>query len=379
MQEGKASSPGLSRRLKALAAALMLLTVAHLACSVEDLIVTELPPTETVRGDWIQIYFTRPTASDDVTLDQQTSIPRGFTGAIAEAESTIDLAIYDFALASVADSLIAAEDRGVRVRLVTEGENVSDNRDVLISLQQAGIPVIEDEREGGLMHNKFAVIDGVRVWTGSWNITHNGTHRNNNNAVLITSTALAENYTAEFEEMMARRFGPDSPSDTPNPRLTVNLTTDDGSQSHAEIESLFAPEDQVADQIIAEIEAARERIRFMAFVFTSDDIADAMLRRADAGVIVQGVMESRHVNGQYDEYRRLKSAVHDVLLDGNPYTMHHKVIIIDDETVMLGSYNFSHSAETSNDENLLIVHDPTVAAHYVEEFGRVYEQARKAE
>jgi phosphatidylserine/phosphatidylglycerophosphate/cardiolipin synthase-like enzyme len=59
--------------------------------------------------------------------------------------------------------------------------------------------------------------------------------------------------------------------------------------------------------------------------------------------------------------------------------MHHKVIIIDDETVILGSYNFSRSAEISNDENVLIIHDPAVASLFVEEFGRIYQQARTAE
>ena len=379
MREGSSAPRGFAHRLRALAAALMILTLAQLACAVEELVVTDLTVTETVRGEWIQIYFSRPTASGEAPADHPAGVARDFIAAIEEAESTIDLAIYDFDLASVADSLIAAEERGVRVRLVTEGENVSDNRDVLISLQQAGIPVIKDEREGGLMHNKFAVFDGLRVWTGSWNITYNGTYRNNNSAVLIASTALAENYTAEFEEMAARHFGPDSPPDTPNPSLTINLEADGGHQGRAEIETFFAPEDEAADQIIAEIEAAEERVRFLAFVFTSDAIAEAMLQRAEAGVVVQGVMESRNVTGEYDEYRRLKSAAHDVLLDGNPYIMHHKVIIIDDETVILGSYNLSHSAETSNDENLLIIHHSAVADPFVQEFGRVYEQAMEAE
>ena len=124
---------------------------------------------------------------------------------------------------------------------------------------------------------------------------------------------------------------------------------------------------------------AQERIRFLAFVFTSDEIADAMLERAQAGVVVQGVIESRNAGGDHSEYERLRVAVHDVLPDGNPYVMHHKVIIVDDATVILGSYNFTGSAEEKNDENLLIIHDAEVAALFVAEFGRVYEQARTAE
>jgi phosphatidylserine/phosphatidylglycerophosphate/cardiolipin synthase-like enzyme len=128
---------------------------------------------------------------------------------------------------------------------------------------------------------------------------------------------------------------------------------------------------------MAEIEAAQERIRFMAFTFTSDEIADALLARARDGVVVRGVVEARNAEREYSEYERLRRELHDVLPDGNPYIMHHKVIIIDDATVITGSYNVTASAEDSNDENVLIIHDAEVAALFVEEFGRVYELARK--
>jgi phosphatidylserine/phosphatidylglycerophosphate/cardiolipin synthase-like enzyme len=143
------------------------------------------------------------------------------------------------------------------------------------------------------------------------------------------------------------------------------------------VESYFAPEDDTAAAIVENIEDAQHRIRFMTFVFTSEEIADAMIERSQAGVTVQGVMEDRNLGSGYSQYERLRRQVHDVLPDGNPYIMHHKVIIIDDETVITGSYNFTKSAEESNDENVLIIHDPEVAALYVEEFGRVYEQARE--
>lgn len=358
--------------------ALALLLLAQLACDGAGLLSDGFAAREEVDGDWIQVYFTDPAPSGGEPR-RRTRLVRGLISAIDQAEHTIDLAAYDFDLDSVAVALIAAEQRGVRVRVVTESDNVPDNVDTLVELERAGIPVVEDKRESGLMHNKFAVIDQAWVWTGSWNVTESGTYRNDNNAVLITSPALAENYTAEFEEMVARQFGPDSPRDTPHPHVIITVDAGGQAQRQVEVESYFAPEDEVADEIIAEIEAARERIRFLAFVFTSDEIADAMLERAEVGVVVQGVMESRNVNGQYDEYQRLRKVVHDVLLDGNPYIMHHKVIIIDDETVVLGSYNFSRSAETTNDENLLIIHDPTVADLFVEEFGRVYRQARDAQ
>lgn len=61
--------------------------------------------------------------------------------------------------------------------------------------------------------------------------------------------------------------------------------------------------------------------------------------------------------------------------DGNCYIMHHKVIIIDGRTVITGSFNFTGSAQTQNDENVLIIEDAGLAARYTEEFERVYQQA----
>jgi phosphatidylserine/phosphatidylglycerophosphate/cardiolipin synthase-like enzyme len=58
--------------------------------------------------------------------------------------------------------------------------------------------------------------------------------------------------------------------------------------------------------------------------------------------------------------------------------MHHKVLILDDETVILGSFNFTKSANESNDENVLILHDPGFAARFRAEFERVYTQATQA-
>jgi phosphatidylserine/phosphatidylglycerophosphate/cardiolipin synthase-like enzyme len=66
-----------------------------------------------------------------------------------------------------------------------------------------------------------------------------------------------------------------------------------------------------------------------------------------------------------------------VYLDGNPGQMHHKVFIIDQKIVITGSYNFSFSAETQNDENVVIFFDPQIAAQYLAEFRRVEVEAQK--
>ena len=65
----------------------------------------------------------------------------------------------------------------------------------------------------------------------------------------------------------------------------------------------------------------------------------------------------------------------DVRQDGNPYRLHHKVIIVDNDTVITGSFNFSDNATQSNDENLVIIEDPDLAGMYIQEYNRMFKNS----
>ena len=321
--------------------------------------------TETVTGEWAAVYFTAPTQSGD----QVPAVDEEVVALIGEARESVDVAAYDLDLESVASALVQAHRNGVRVRLVTDFTNADEA--AVARIYQAGIPVVARPRGWGIMHDKFFVVDEKWVWTGSWNPTENGTYRNDNNALLIASRALAQDYTVEFEEMFEGQFGPDSPTNTPYP-----LVRFEGLDRPVQVEVYFAPEDGVADRLLQLLSSARSHVRFLAFQFTDPRLADALVDLAGEGVTVQGVMEARAAEGPYSQYDRLREGGVEVSLDGNPYTMHHKVLIIDDQIVVLGSYNFTTSADEENDENLLIVHDPEVARAFLAEFERVLEQAQ---
>ncbi len=279
---------------------------------------------------------------------------------ISDAESSVLAAFYELSLGSVADALIERHRAGVRVAIVSDSHY--EDREGVLRCIAAGIPVVFDERSA-FMHNKFCVVDGTRVWTGSTNVSENGVYRNNNNALRIVSPHLAENYTHEFREMFdARRFGRRSPRNTPHPEVVVGAVR---------IECYFAPEDDVEREVLSEIAAADTRIDFMAFSFTSDPIGKAMAARVAQGVRVRGLFEGRNVNDRYAEDDRLRDAGAEIYLDQNRYSMHHKVIVIDGETSVTGSYNFSKSAEKENDENLLIIHDAAIARQFTDEFERL--------
>ena len=308
-------------------------------------------------GNAIQVYFTDPTAfTGDET---QGGVETHLVDLINGAQSTIDGAMYQFNLQDVADALIAAHNRGVKIRIAYDNEYTEPDPQMK-QVIDAGIQAVPDERSA-FMHDKFFVIDGQTVWTGSWNVTTNDTFRNNNNALIIRSTQLAQNYTAEIDEMMNGQFGPDSPANTPNPSLTLN---------GIQIENYFSPEDEPMPHLISLASTAQKTLHFMTFSFTDDDLANAIIQRAQAGVQVAGIFESRGANTEASSCPPLLSAGLDVRLDGNKYTFHHKVLIVDSAVVAVGSFNWSNNAANSNDENLLIIHDPNIAALYEQEFNK---------
>ena len=187
--------------------------------------------------------------------------------------------------------------------------------------------------------------------------------------IRIRSAELAENYLVEFEEMFTdRQFGANSPPNTPRPQLTVSGT---------QVEVYFSPDDGTMERVIDLVEEAQQSVIFMAFSFTDDDLAAAIIEKAGSGLNVTGVLEkSQALSNKGGEYENLLKNGIAVRLDGNPASMHHKVIIIDDKVVVTGSYNFSNSAKTRNDENTLIIHNPGIAAQFMEEFERVWLEAQ---
>jgi hypothetical protein len=197
--------------------------------------------------------------------------------------------------------------------------------------------------------------------TGSWNYTINDTYRNNNSAIVLRSARAVDYYQAEFDEMFTGRFfGPRS-SATNSGSFTLQ---------NVPISVYFAPENNVDEIVTRTVATAQSSVRFMAFSFTLDNIAVTLQDRFGEGVIVQGIFESTGSEGDASELTPLSCAGMDVRQDGNPFFLHHKVFIIDDYTVMVGSFNFSASATDSNDENLIIIQDATIAALYTQEFER---------
>jgi len=338
--------------------------------TVEAPVTRPAPPTTVGSGgDWWQVYFADPQKVNDPD-DLRGSIAEKLIDHINNAQRTIHIAAFEFNLTPVAEALIAAHKRDVEVQWVTDDEygieaDEDEGHGQFAMLKKARIKVKDDEREA-LMHNKFIIFDDRTVWTGSTNVTVNGSFRNNNNVLVVDSPEVAAIYEREFAEMWAGEFGPTSPSTVDDQAVTIDGTP---------LQVLFAAEDEVASHLVPLIQSAQSSIRFMAFSFTHDDIGAAMLARAKAGVDVKGIFETRGSETEYSEMPGLYCAGVPVRQDGNPGTFHHKVFVIDDQTVVTGSFNFSSSADESNDENVIIVTNGDIAAQYLQEFERRWAEA----
>jgi phosphatidylserine/phosphatidylglycerophosphate/cardiolipin synthase-like enzyme len=327
-------------------------------------------PTGDASGAWWEVYFTDPVNLRD-PANWQGSVEGRLIEKINAAQSSIHIASFEFDLTPVAEALIAAKQRGVDVRWVTDDEHGLEadeepGHGQFAMLQDAGIEVRSDTRSA-LMHNKFWIFDGQLVWTGSTNITENGIFKQDNNTVVIQSSQLAAIYEREFQEMWDGQFGPTSPSTLNEQVVDVN-----GSQ----IVVVFTSEDPALENAIVPIvRSATKSVRFLTFSFTDYPLADAMSQRAKAGVDVAGVFEKVGSETEAAELRTLMCRKVPVKQDGNPGFLHHKLIVVDERIVITGSMNYSTNAEENNDENVIIIDNAEIARLYLQEFERVWNLA----
>lgn len=357
-----------SNRWRGIFTGLLLITSSLLqACVMEP--ANPMTPTHPIPTDSspssgapaVTVYFSDP-LSGKTSGGPETAL----IAAINAAQDSVDMAIYNISLESVTNALISAQKRGVEVRLVMESEAM--DRKQPQRLLGAGIPIVGDQREG-LMHNKFTVIDNKEVWMGSMNYTYTSFYTDFNNLLRLESSQAAQNYAVEFSEMFDENlFGQQTRAATPYPRIDLDGLS---------LEIYFSPDDGVARQIVSEIRAARMSIEIMAYSLTNDSITRALLDQAAAGVTVRGVFDADQIRsntgGDTEQLRRNGIPVREDGIDG---LLHHKVMIIDGETVITGSFNFTGNADRVNDENVVILHDAEIAALYSANFNTIYENGK---
>jgi len=320
----------------------------------------------------------------EVNTDLSTGVDANFIGETAAdtiikyldaATETIDMAIYSFDNSlGIISALNDAHDRGVAVRFVADDSD--NNLESNLSYQ------ILDIGEGntslrpgsaqlfGIMHNKFIIIDADSadpnkplVFTGAMNFSNGQILEDPNDLISIQDQTLAKAYTLEMDEMMAGLFSDNKTNNTPK-----NFRV-----GGREVELYFSPNDDIETAMENIIYSADEELYFAILAFTRTNIAFAIENVHDDGVVVAGIID---VFMQNLAQETIVNALGDFVVEDNNGSlfMHHKFMVVDpnfvdsDPTVITGSTNWSNNAFFNSDENMIIIHDATIANIYWQAF-----------
>ena len=356
--------------------------------------------------------------------------------AIREARQEVLVAVQELSLPGIAEALVAQRQRGLRVRVVLENtysqpwsalhpadlephqrHRVEQLRalglgDAVAILQRGHVPILDDTADGsagsGLMHHKFVVVDRRLVVTGSANFSPSCIHgdpddplsRGNVNHLLRFSSApLAALFAAEFDRMWG-----DGPGGATDSRFGL-AKEEEGAHTvqlgATRVTVLFAPhhpeDPRQGLRLLAQwLSEARQRVDLALFVFSAQGLADTLQHLQQRGVVLRLLSDPGFAYRSYSEVLDLlglSMADRRCRLEtgqqawNQPLTtigiprlapgdkLHHKLAVIDDRTVITGSFNWSPSAAHQNDETLLRIESPALAAHMRREVDRLWRGA----
>jgi phosphatidylserine/phosphatidylglycerophosphate/cardiolipin synthase-like enzyme len=133
-------------------------------------------------------------------------------------------------------------------------------------------------------------------------------------------------------------------------------------------EAFFSPKGGCTQAVLRELNSARQSVLVQAYSFTSAPIAAALVEAARRGILVEVVLDKSNKTGKYSSADFVARAGIPTWLDEKHAIAHNKVMVIDESTVITGSFNFTKAAEESNAENLLILRSGELAARYTHQF-----------
>lgn len=337
--------------------------------------------------DNLSVFFL---AEGEQTAD---SIMARLTAFIRAAKRSLDIAVYDMRFSeALRVQLVAAlrerANAGVEIRICFDGDkpiepNIAAGQDPAPSgtsafVQSLGYPW---RRIAGmkLMHSKFIVRDAESVWTGSTNMTDDAFTLMENNVVTIDSLALAASYAEDFEQLWEKENFENTGKIRTEP---VALTF---GEHPAAARVMFSPGLglEIDTEIARRVRAAQRRVRICSLLINSGTLIGELLNLLRSGhVPIDGVYDRTQMAEVYTQWQEVPSnhwkipALREIVArahlagkNSTPYSptsrhdfMHNKVLVIDD-TVITGSYNFSRSAQF-NAENILFIESAPLAETY---------------
>jgi phosphatidylserine/phosphatidylglycerophosphate/cardiolipin synthase-like enzyme len=313
---------------------------------------------------------------------------------IEEAQHTLDIAIQEIDSEPIAQAILDARYRGVRVNMIVEqdyvlsgrrprlrqraGETIQEaqeriqwterrfdhdvrtNRDILNAFLRCNIDVKADYNTK-IFHQKFVIRDYTgsprptsAVLTGSTNFTHTGTHKNLNNVIIFHHPGVCRRYRDEFREIRSGRFGRMDLS----AREEFSPINIDG----VPVRILFAPDDAPEFEIVKQMLKCQERLDFAIFTFSgSSGIDDALIQLRQSNHAIRGAVDPMQGRQSWAATPWLHDQGIDVFMPVQRPgfgKLHHKLMVIDEDIVIAGSMNYTKPANEYNDENVFVLGSP---------------------
>jgi phosphatidylserine/phosphatidylglycerophosphate/cardiolipin synthase-like enzyme len=342
---------------------------------------------------------------------------------IAGARKRLDVAVQELDSTAIAQAILGASWRGVRVTLFLEqdylrtplkrdratrvpippvprsGEtpqqalervlwheddtDLRENRRILAALLRSDVEVRGDFNPG-IFHQKFILRDfsGGRatkpgnpaLLTGSANFTWTDTHVNLNNVFVFRNLHIAREYEQEFEQLRRGSFGRGLHGDAPSVY----------SLSGATVKVLFAPDHTPELEFMKQMLKGTKEATFAIFTFAgSSGIDDTMLALARGGMKIRGVLDPGQAS---QRWAASKGLVHENIelfvpkregAFANLRKVHHKLMVIDEQVVVAGSFNYTQPANEFNDENLFVIGSRELGLHMKAEIERIIAGSRR--
>ena len=289
------------------------------------------------------------------------------------AKKTLNIAVQEIDNKEIAEAIIRAKNRGIRIRVVLEadylisgkiapdafkakGSTHEVNRELYNAILRARIRVNSDFNPK-IFHQKFIIRDSLSVLTGSTNFTDTGVSQNLNHLIIFHDKNVARNYNREFNEIKNGHFG--------KYNIGHNLTPKEIKVSGVRVKILFAPDHNPEMEIMKQIAKANSRVDFAIFTFSkSSGIDDELVSVSKRGVAIRGAMYSSQANQTWSAKDTFKGSEAKLFLvpkkglpNPKPRKLHHKIMIIDEQIVIAGSFNYTAPANLTNDENIVILGD----------------------
>jgi phosphatidylserine/phosphatidylglycerophosphate/cardiolipin synthase-like enzyme len=314
---------------------------------------------------------------------QPVEIAQALHDFLAAAQTSLDLALYDFKLEPgteelVVDTIEEAARRGVAVRIAY---NADYRAPIPVppppeatpeDIERLSVPTKPIAGIPDLMHHKYVVRDRASVWTGSANWTDDSWSKEENVIVVVDSPELARAFTLDFEQLWASSDVADTGRVEPRPVKVDGI----------EVRPWFCPGfgDALSHRIAKHIGRAKRRVRICSPVITAAPILATLAQViADGKVDIAGAVDQPQIEEVRDQWGPtgvsswklplLRQVIDSGRFAGKrstpwgPGTVHdymHAKVTVADDVVFVGSFNLSHSGE-QNAENVLEIHDPALA------------------